>query len=104
MDLATLIGFVGALAIVGAAIALGGAPSAFINAPSLLIVIMGTVLVTLMKFSLTQFLGAAAIAVKAFMYKVASPQELIQQAVELSGEASLAMRRYFSEVEGTLVA
>ncbi|MGD8340921.1 MAG: flagellar motor protein PomA [Gammaproteobacteria bacterium] len=87
MDLATLIGFVGALAIVGAAIALGGAPGAFINAPSLLIVIMGTVLVTLMKFSLKQFMGAATIAVKAFMYKVASPQDLIQQAVELSGEA-----------------
>ena len=87
MDLATLIGFVGALLIVGGAIALGGSPGAFINAPSLLIVIMGTVLVTLMKFSLKQFMGAATIAVKAFIYKVASPEDLIQQAVELSGEA-----------------
>jgi len=87
VDLATLIGLVGAILTVGAAIALGGAPGAFINAPSLLIVIVGTVLVTLMKFSLKQFLSAATVAVKAFIYKVSDPQALIEQAVELSGEA-----------------
>ena len=45
MDLATLIGLVGAILTVGVAIGMGGVPSAFVNAPSLVIVIVGTLLV-----------------------------------------------------------
>ena len=52
MDLATLIGLIGAFAIVLASIMLGGAAGTFVNTPSLLVVLGGTVLVTMMKFSL----------------------------------------------------
>lgn len=87
MDLATLIGLVGALITIGAAIVLGGAPTAFFNVPSLLIVILGTLLVTLMKFSIGQFLGATKVAIKAFLFKVPEPQELIEKSVELANQA-----------------
>lgn len=87
MDLATLIGLVGAVATVGAAIALGGAPEAFVNAPSLIIVLVGSMLITLMKFSLGQFLNSVKVAIKAFIYKVPEPDELIAKSVELANHA-----------------
>lgn len=87
MDLATLIGLVGAFLTVGSAIVLGGVPSAFVNGPSIIIVVLGTLLVTLMKFSLGQFLGATKVAIKAFIYKVAEPQDLIDKSVELANQA-----------------
>jgi chemotaxis protein MotA len=87
VDLATLIGLVGALVTIGAAIVLGGAPGAFFNVPSLLVVILGTLLVTLMKFSIVQFLGATKVAIKAFLFKVPEPQELIEKSVELANQA-----------------
>ncbi len=77
MDLATLIGLIGAFGIVLASIMMGGSAGTFVNGPSLLVVLGGTVLVTMMKFSLGKFLGAASIAVKAFLHKPTEPAELI---------------------------
>jgi chemotaxis protein MotA len=87
LDLATLIGLIGAFGIVTASIMLGGSASTFINTPSLLVVLGGTVLVTMMKFSLGKFLGAAGIAVKAFMFKPSNPEDLISESVELAKAA-----------------
>ncbi len=84
MDLATLIGLVGAFGVVMASILTGGAAGVFLNIPSLLIVVAGTLLVVMMKFSLKQFLGAAKVAGKAFMFKTAEPEDLIEKAVELA--------------------
>ena len=58
MDLATLIGMLGAIGIVLAAMLTGGSPLVFVNVPSLLIVLGGTFMVVMIKFSLSQFLGA----------------------------------------------
>ena len=87
MDLATLIGLIGAFGIVMTSIMLGGSAGTFVNMPSLLVVLGGTVLVTMMKFSLGKFLGAAGIAVKAFLHKPLDPQELIEEAVDLAKTA-----------------
>lgn len=87
MDLATLIGLVSAFGIVLASIMLGGSAGTFVNTPSLLVVLGGTVAVTMMKFSLSKFLGAASIAVKAFLHKPTNPEDLIQEAVELAKAA-----------------
>jgi len=60
LDLATLIGLIGligAMAIVMAAIILGADPGGFLDPASVLIVIGGSVFVVLSKFSLQQFLG-----------------------------------------------
>ncbi len=87
MDLATLIGLIGAFGIVLASILLGGSAGTFVNTPSLLVVLGGTIMVTMMKFSLSKFAGAASIAVKAFLNKPANPEDLIAEAVQLSKTA-----------------
>ncbi|MEP5765420.1 MAG: flagellar motor protein PomA [Halieaceae bacterium] len=87
MDLATLLGFVGAFAIVAAAILFGGSAIVFFNVPSILIVLGGTFLVVLMKFSMSQFLGAFKVATRAFFYKLEAPEAVIPQIIELSNVA-----------------
>ncbi len=87
MDLATLIGLIGAFGIVMTSIILGGSAGTFVNTPSLLVVLGGTILVTMMKFSLGKFFGAASVAVKAFLYKPSSPENLIEEAVDLAKTA-----------------
>tara|TARA_R110002110_G_C13470513_1_gene720871 strand:- start:109869 stop:110648 length:780 start_codon:yes stop_codon:yes gene_type:complete len=87
MDLATLLGMVGAIAIVLAAIMTGGSPLVFVNVPSILIVLGGTFMVVMIKFSLKQFFGAFGVAARAFMFKVEDPEELIAQIVNLSNIA-----------------
>lgn len=87
MDLATLIGLVGAFGIVLASIMLGGSAGTFVNTPSLLVVLGGTVMVTMMKFSIGKFAGAASIAVNAFLHKPTKPEDLILESVELAKAA-----------------
>ncbi len=84
MDLATIIGMAGAVIIIGAAIFTGGDPGIFLNIPSVLIVIGGTIFVVFMKFSIKQFTKAVGIAMKAFMFKLESPVELIDKCFELA--------------------
>lgn len=87
MDIATLIGLIGGFGIVIMAMMLGGSLSMFVDVPSTLIVIGGTVLVGLMKFPLGQFLGAGKTAAKTFMFKMDKPEELIELIVELADAA-----------------
>lgn len=87
MDLATLIGLIGAFGIVIYAMLSGGDIGMFINAPSLLIVVVGSLFVVLMKFTLGQFLSALKIAVKAFSFKLTPPEDLIEEVVALADEA-----------------
>ncbi|MCF7980958.1 MAG: flagellar motor protein PomA [Pseudomonadales bacterium] len=87
MDLATLIGMLGAFGIVVMAMVLGGSLGIFVNGPSLLIVIAGSLMVVLMKFSLGQFLGAVKVAGKAFIYKLDKIEDLIPAVVELADVA-----------------
>ncbi|QGG79432.1 flagellar motor protein PomA [Litorivicinus lipolyticus] len=87
MDIASLLGMLGAFAIVLAAIFLGGSAGMFMNIPSLLIVIGGSLFVVLIKFPLGQFLGAISVAAKAFMFKMATVEELIDEVVELANLA-----------------
>jgi len=87
VDIATLVGLLGGFGIVIAAMVTGGDVGVFINPPSLLIVIGGTLLVVLMKFTLGQFLAAGKIAGKAFMFKSVSPEDIISETVELADAA-----------------
>ncbi|MEM9623649.1 MAG: flagellar motor protein PomA [Pseudomonadota bacterium] len=87
MDLATLIGLLGAFGIVIFAMLSGGSVGMFVNAPSLMIVLVGSLFVVLMKFSLVQFLGAIKIAIKAFSFKLTAPSDLIEEVVALADEA-----------------
>lgn len=87
MDLATLLGLLIAFGFIFGAIASGGAVVLFINTPSLLIVVGGSVAVVLMQFTLSQFFGAFKVAMKAFFHKSVNAQELIEQAVVLANIA-----------------
>lgn len=87
MDLATLLGMVGAIGIVLAAILTGGSALVFINVPSILIVLGGTVMVVMIKFSMGQFFGAFKVAGTAFINKSADPEALIEKIVELANIA-----------------
>ncbi|MCB1694802.1 MAG: flagellar motor protein PomA [Halioglobus sp.] len=87
MDLATLLGLVGAIGIVLAAMMFGGSALVFVNIPSLLIVLGGTFMVVMIKFSMSQFFGAFKVAARAFIFKLESPQELITTIVNLANIA-----------------
>lgn len=84
MDLATLIGLVGALAIVLAAILIGASPGGFIDPASVLIVVGGSLFVVMSKFSLQQFLGAIKVAIKAFKFKLPTTEALIEEIMEVA--------------------
>ncbi len=87
VDLATLIGLIGSFAFVVMAMVLGGDIAMFIDTRSILIVFVGSLFVVLMHFNFGQFLAAAKIAIKAFMFKIDKPEELIEQAVEMADAA-----------------
>ncbi|WP_297798451.1 MotA/TolQ/ExbB proton channel family protein [uncultured Marinobacter sp.] len=87
MDFATLIGLVGAILLIASAVILGVSPSVFINPASLLIVVGGTLLVVLAKFSFAQFLGAFKAAARAFKFKLPETQASIEELVDISNVA-----------------
>ena len=87
MDLATLIGLVGAFAMVAMAMVIGGGLHLFVDVPSILIVLVGSHFVILMKYSMGQFLGAASSGMKVLNFKNEDPQELIAKIVELADAA-----------------
>ena len=87
MDLATLIGLIGAFGfIIGAMVSSGGI-AIFVDVPSVLIVMIGSLFVVMMKYNLKQFLGSVKIAAKAFMFKIDKPDELIEQSVTMADAA-----------------
>jgi len=87
VDLATLIGLIGAFAFVIMAMLLGGTLEMFVDVTSILIVFGGTIFVVMMKYNMGQFFGAIKIAMKAFMFKIDSPDLLIEKIVEMADAA-----------------
>ncbi len=87
MDFATLIGLVGASLLIASAVILGTSPLVFINPASLLIVVGGTLLVVLAKFSFAQFLGAFKAAARAFKFKLPETQASIEELVDIDNVA-----------------
>ncbi|WP_372994973.1 flagellar motor protein PomA [Marinobacter sp.] len=87
MDFATLIGLVGAILLIASAVILGVSPAVFINPASLLIVVGGTMLVVLAKFSFAQFFGAFKAAARAFKFKLPETQASIEELVEIANIA-----------------
>jgi chemotaxis protein MotA len=87
VDLATLIGMLGAMGFVIMAMVLGGDLGMFFNVPSILIVVCGTLFVVLSQYTLGQFFGAGKIAGKAFMFKIEAPETQIAKIVEMADAA-----------------
>lgn len=87
MDLATLVGLLGAFGIIIAAIVVGGSAIIFVNPPSLLIVVGGTLFAVLMKFPMGHFFSAFKVAANAFFNKPEDAMKLIEEGVELANIA-----------------
>lgn len=91
MDIATIIGLIGAFATVGFAIAQGGDGGLilFVDPPSILIVLVGSIFVALIKFGIRDFISAVVVAWRAFKSQSENMSDLINLSVEL---ANLARR------------
>lgn len=87
MDLATLLGLLGAMAVIALAIVLGGSAGTFFNVPSLAVVIGGTFAATLTRISLADFFGSFKLVLSTFLHKAVSLTKLIEEAVELADVA-----------------
>jgi chemotaxis protein MotA len=87
MDLATIIGVVVAFGLVLTAIFLGGGLGVFVDVPSLLIVVGGTIGAGLINFPLKTMLGAFKVAKHVMMFKSEDPTERIKQMVEFANKA-----------------
>ena len=91
MDIATIIGLLGAFGLIFMAI---DDMAAFIDTPSLLIVVGGSIMVVMFRSSLGEFL---AVMGKAFKSKIDEPAQLIEQIVEL---ATIARKDGMIALEG----
>ena len=84
MDLATLIGLLVGMGLVGAAIVNGGNALIFVNVPSLLIVVGGTIATLLMRFPMADAINGLKVVKAAFFAAPPSPMALIEQIVEMA--------------------
>lgn len=87
MDLATVIGIVGAVGLLVMAMLLAGDFSMFVDTQSVLIVFGGSLFIVLANYNLSQFFSIGKVIGKAFMFKLEKPEELIEQAVEMADAA-----------------
>lgn len=87
MDLATLVGIIGAVALIIVSMLMSGELGMFVNGPSLVIVVGGTLFAVMAKYGLGQFLGAGKVAAKSFVNKNPDSSELIAEMVALADEA-----------------
>ncbi|WP_457572274.1 motility protein A [Desulfovulcanus sp.] len=87
MDLATIIGIVVAFGLVVAAIVTGGSPMIFVNIPSLLIVVGGTLGATLINYPLGLVLGVIGVMKNTFFHSLDEPGKVIEQFIEYANKA-----------------
>lgn len=87
MDLASLIGFLGAVGMIVGAMLAGGSLGAFVDVPSLLIVVGGTFFAVMYTAPLPAFLGSFGAMAKAFLPPVKKQDQLVERMIELAGIA-----------------
>ena len=87
MDISSIIGVVSGIGIVIGTILLSGSVVAFINIPSVLIVVGGTVAATMIGYPLKDFLGVFKAAMKIFIFKLEPAEDIIANLVETSNKA-----------------
>jgi chemotaxis protein MotA len=108
MDLATVIGIVSAFALVIIAMTLGGSILMFIDIPSLMIVVGGTIGVTLINYPLRDVLKLVGIVKNVFFHKLVAVPQLIAQFVEYATKARregiLALEATLKEVDDPFLA
>lgn len=84
MDIATLVGLIAGVGLIGGAMVLSGGIGGFIDIPSVLIVFGGAIAATLINFPLKQFLSAMKVALKLVLAKEEDPVEIIKRYIQLA--------------------
>ena len=84
IDFATIVGLLGAFSLVFAAIYLGGSVGSFINIPSILIVLLGTMAVTVICFSFREFFVTFIVVKKALFTNLREPGDAALQILQIS--------------------
>lgn len=87
MDLATLIGFLFGIFIVLASILTSGGIGVFINIPSIMITVGGTMAGTLAAYPLSDILGVMGVVQKAFFHKSPSSTQVISKVIKFAVKA-----------------
>ena len=87
MDIASLIGLIGTLGMIAGAMISSGGIGAFVDTPSMLIVIGGTFFAVMYRSTLPMFLASFGTLVKVFMPGAKKHDELITRITELAGIA-----------------
>ncbi|MCA9245984.1 MAG: MotA/TolQ/ExbB proton channel family protein, partial [Planctomycetales bacterium] len=89
MDISSLVGFILAFALIILAIAIapGSSFGAFIDYPSLMVVVGGAIAAGMMSVPLKTFLGTGGVVKKVFLNKIDSIPELIETIVSLAETA-----------------
>ncbi len=87
MDLGTVVGLVLGIVLIFTAILLGGSVGAFIDVPSVLIVVGGTFATVFIRFTLPDVINSISVTMKAFFAKPEAPEEIISELVNLSNIA-----------------
>jgi chemotaxis protein MotA len=111
MDIATPVGMLAGFVLIALAIAMGGGVSgisSFINIPSVLIVVGGTVAATLVRYPLGRVFGVVGIAMKTIFFKLSTPQVEVQRMVEFAKiarkEGLLALENELDGVKDSFLA
>ncbi len=87
MDLSSIIGVIAAIGFVSGTVLIGGSIGMFVNLPSVLVVLGGTLAATMVAYPLNQFLTVFKTMVKVFMFKIENPEDIISNLGEISNKA-----------------
>lgn len=100
-DFMTVIGFVGCIVIMASVMVLGGSPKIFISASSFLVVIGGTIFITMMSTPLKDFKAVPKILKWTVFERKNNPREVARKMILLSivarQKGALALEQYIKE-------
>ncbi len=87
LDMATVLGLIGAVALIAAAIFLGGNWLAFIDIPAIMIVVCGTFAVTTISFSFKEVMQAQPLMLRTLLSIGHTPNEAASKVLQLAERA-----------------
>ena len=107
LDIATLVGIFGGTMLILVSIMMGGGLGGFINIPSLLIVVGGTLASVLVQYPLGDVLGIMSVVRQTIMHATADPQEIVKLIVKFAEEARreglLVLEKYIKEMDDPFI-
>jgi chemotaxis protein MotA len=87
MDIGTILGLVAAFGLTISAIMMGSDVGAFVDVPSILIVVGGSFSTILIMFPMKVLVSTIKVLSKCFLYKTEDPRAIIEQIVQLADKA-----------------